>query len=124
MASAFTGQLVLVLNGLPIIHLKSIDWECETNREPVVGMNPIGTALGSVDGTKEYSLSLEVYCPKTGDIAWEDINGAIIGAVPRDGGSPNTLFTGFYVQKVGAQFAEKGAAVRKIEGRALTKMEL
>lgn len=119
-----TGQVVLVVNGLPIIHLKSVDGDTVTNRELVVGMSPTGQAVGFVDGTKEHSLSLECYVPKTGDVPWEDITGATIGIAPRDGGTPMTLYTGVFVEKVGVSYQEKGAAMRKIEAKALFKVEI
>ena len=85
---------------------------------------PPGVASGFVAGTKEYSVSIEVYIPKTGDLPWEDITDAVIASVPRDGGLPAHLFTGFFTEKVGETYQEKGAAIRKIEGKAIMKVSL
>ena len=121
--ATFAGQIILSVNGLPVIHLKSLDWTVQTNRETVVGMSPTGRAAGVVGGTHEYTLSADVYIPRTGDIPWESIEGAVITGMPRDGGA-GFMFTGVATTKVGASFQEKGAAVRKIEFVALTKLEV
>lgn len=124
MASLFTGQVVLVVDGLPIIHCKSVDYRVRTNRELVVGMTPDGNPAGNADGTREFEIELEVYVPKAGDIDWESINGAMIGSAPRDGGKPSVMFTGFYTTEVSQTYQEKGAAIRKISGAATRKLEI
>ena len=127
MGASFSGRIILALNGLPVLYLKSLSVDTETNRELVVGMNPLGTPLGFVEGTREYSLSADCYVPKVDPMValggWESISGAIVALVPPDGGSPSILYTGVFVKKVGLEFQEKGAAMRKIEMGALFKVE-
>jgi len=122
MSGSHVSQIILVVNGLPIIHLKSYDYKVRTNKELVVGMSPTGEPAGTSDGTKEYDLDLEVYIPKTGDLQWENISGAVIGSMPRGGGVHAPLFTGVFVKDVGTSFKEKGSAVRRISCGALKKI--
>lgn len=119
MPATHAGQLLLVVTGLPYIHVKSVNKTLRTNRERVTGMSPTGTPIGFVEGTKEVSLTVEAYIPRTGDIPWETITAGIITTANRDGGSPSVLYTGCYVTQVGERYNEKGAAIRTIEMDAL-----
>lgn len=112
----YTGQIILTVNGLPVLHVKSLDYRISTNRELVVGMSPTGMPLGHTGGSKEYSLTLEVYLPASGELVdWENLTEGVILATPRDGGAMAPIWTGCFTTEVGAQFSEKGAAVRRIE---------
>ena len=123
MASRFVGQIVLTHNGLPQVHVKSVDWSAKTNREPVKGMNPTGTALGYINGTYEYELNVEVYIPSAGDLPWETLTDGVLTITPRDGGF-STLFEGCFVMEVSATYQENGAATRKIKMGAINKVEI
>ena len=124
MAGQVVGQIILIVDGLPVIHLKSLDYTVNTNRELAVGMSPTGTPIGHSEGTKEYELEIEVYVPSTGDLQWEDISNGIIGLMPRDGGVLAPLFTGCFTTKVGTSFQEKGSSIRKISMGATLKVGL
>ncbi len=124
MSGSHVSQIILIVNGLPIVHLRSYDYRVRTNRELVVGQTPSGTPAGFSDGTAEYSLDLEVYIPKTGDLDWDSISGAVIASMPRGGGAHAPLFQGVFVTEVGASFKEKGSAIRRISAMALKKVGL
>lgn len=117
------GQIILAVNGLPFVFLRSVSYDCETNREVAVGMSPLGVPVGWTDGTKEYSLDVDAYIPKLGDLPWESITGAVIAITPRDGGTPY-IFTGVFVKSVGVSYPEKGHAVRKLKMGALMRIGL
>lgn len=123
MSGKYAGRGLLAVNGLPIIHCASIDYDTNTNRELAVGTSPTGEAIGFVDGVKEYSLNIEVYIPKTGDVDWQGITNGVVTVVAAEGdGLPAKTFTGFFVQTVGNRFSEKGAAKRRITGKALSSL--
>lgn len=122
MAGTLVSNIVLAVNGLPIIHLRSLDFKVNTNRELAMGLTPSGEPLGTSDGTKEYELDLEVYIPVTGDISWEDITNAVLAVTPRDGGVLVPIFIGVFVKTVGVSFKEKGAATKRISCGALKKI--
>lgn len=114
MAGTHVGQIILAVNGLPNVNIKSFDYRVLTNKEEVMGMSPTGESIGHTGGTKTYELNVEAYVPRTGDIAWADIDGGVLFAVPRDGGAIAPLFVGVFCKEVGVSFNEKGAAIRKI----------
>ena len=112
-----------MVDGLPIIHIQDLSEKTATNREEVVGMNPLGGPVGMVDGPKSYTLDVTVYVPKTGDISWENITNGTIARAGIDGGVPTALYQGVFVKDVSTDFKEKGAATRKISMGALIKVE-
>lgn len=125
MAASFVGQILLIINGLPVIHVKSLDADTDTGRELVMGMNPLGGALGHSNGSAEYSLNVEVYVPRlVPDIPWENIDGAVIMIAPKDGGVPVKLYTGVFTTRVGFSSNEKGAATQRIDMKARNKIEI
>lgn len=113
MAAAFVGQILLTVQGLPVLHCKSARPRTRTGKKLVKGMSPTGTAIGHTGGTMEYELDLELYIPRTGDIPWERIEGAVLMYVPRDGGTPTTYMGGF-VTEVGETFNEDDSATRSV----------
>lgn len=113
MAAAFAGQILLTVQGLPILHCKSVRRRTRTGKKLVKGMSPTGTAIGHTGGTKEHELDLEVYIPKVGDIPWEDLEQAVLAYVPRDGGTPTTYIGGFTTE-VGDTYNEDDSAMRSI----------
>lgn len=115
MAATHVGQIILVANGLPILHVKRIRTRTRTGKEQVKGMSPTGKPIGHTGGTKTYTISATVYIPRTGDIAWENLDGAVIGITDREGGAHNALFTGCTTTEVGESYEEEGAAVRDVE---------
>lgn len=123
MPASLNGQIILAVNGLPYIYLSSLSWDCETNREVAIGMNPLGTPVGWTEGTKEYSLDVDAFVPKGVDLAWESITNAIIVVTPRDGGLPD-IFTGVFVKTIGTQYSDKGLAKRKLKMVALNRVGL
>lgn len=122
MAGTLVSNIVLAVDGLPIVHLRSLDYKTNTNRELSMGLTPSGEPLGFSEGTKEYELDLEVYVPVIGDLQWENISGAVIAIKPRDGGVLVPVFIGVFVKSVGTSFKEKGSAVRRISCGALKKV--
>ena len=119
MSQTYTGQVVLILNGVPYVSVRSFRHQTTTNRELVVGMTPSGTPAGKTDGTKEISLDIEVYIPKTGEPVWDDITDGILATIPRDGGNPVPLFTGCFTKSVDTTYNEKGPATRRISMGAI-----
>lgn len=122
MAGTLVSNIVMAVNGLPIVHLRSLDYKVNTGRELAQGMTPSGDPLGFSDGTKTYELDLEVYIPVTGDLQWEDISGAVIAVKPRDGGVLVPIFIGVFVKNVSTTFKEQGSALRRISCGALKKI--
>lgn len=111
--AAFRSQIILAVNGLPQIHLKSFNRRTRTGRQLVKGMSPDGNPIGHTGGTNEHDLTLEVYIPTAGDIPWESITGAVLTHVPREGGAVETYLGGF-VTEVGDRYDEDGKALRTI----------
>ena len=121
MARTTVSQIVLSVMGLPVLHVRSWDYTVNTGRELAQGMSPTGEPLGHSNGTKTYELEVELYIPVTGDIAWEDIENAVISSRDRDGVAFLPVFSGVFTKRVGSSFKEKGHAVRRISMGATKK---
>lgn len=115
MAANFEGQVVLIWNGRPVVFIKSVKDATNLNREEVVGITLTGDAAGWVDGPKETSIDIEAYRPKTGDVDWENITGATIALLSRDGAPRATVYTNVVVKQVDRSYEEKGSAMCSIK---------
>lgn len=113
MAATHVGQILLTVQGLPVVHCKSARPRVRTGKTQIKGMSPTGLPIGHTGGTATFELDLEVYIPRIGDIPWEHLEQAVVLIVPRDGGVPSTYFGGF-VTEVGEQYSEDDAATRSI----------
>lgn len=123
MAGTHNAQIILVINGLPYVHLKSLKEKEATNREAVIGMSPTGKPIGWTEGPREYDLDVDAYVPKAGDLPWAEITNAVISVIPRDGGIPY-VYTGVFVKEVSTSYQEKGQAVRSLTLGALDRIGL
>lgn len=125
MARRFSGQLLLVVNGLPILHVKQISEKSMYKRELVQGISIDDAPQGYVDGPEQHTLDIQVYVPVEGDIAWGAITDGVIAAVEKGGGSPRDLYTGVFVTEVGSESSDAGGPmIRSISAQAVRKVSL
>lgn len=119
------GRIILSINGLPRAEAKSVRVKTSTGRDIVKGMNPLGLATGTVDGTITYEISAEFYIPKAGvPMDWDGLTGAVLTIQPRDGVGPVVMYTGVFTKDTELSFAEEDAATRSVTLGALAKVEL
>lgn len=119
MANKLMGQAILVVNGLPVVNVKSISTTTRIAREVVKGMRPDGRPVGMVDGPEEYSIELELYVPASGPLPWKSITNGVLYLVGRDGVGSRELANGVFVTEVGLSVSESGAATQKVSAQAL-----
>lgn len=123
--STHVGRIILSLNGVPRAEAKSIRVKTMTGKDIVKGMNPLGIATGTVDGTKTYEISGEFYVPKVGvPVDWDNLDNAVLSIQARDGIGPVVMFTGVFTKDTELSFSEEDSATRSVTLGALNKVEL
>lgn len=125
MSQRFASQLLLVVNGLPILHVKKVSPKTTFKRETVQGITPDDEAIGWTDGPRDHALDVQVYVPTTGDIPWGELTDATIALQEKKGFKPSVLYTGCFVTEEGDEFSDEGGAmVKSLSMKALRKVSL
>lgn len=123
--ASYVGRTVISVNAVVIAECKSANERTTTGRKVLRGFSPLGGPIGTTDGTPEYSIDLEVYIPKVGDLVdWVGLEGATLTISPRDGIGKTIIFGGCFTTEVGASYNETDEATRKVTFGALTRVEL
>ena len=116
----YVGSIILEVDGTEV-EVVDFDVQTKTGRKPVKTMNSKGTIKGFSDGIKEYSLSLTVVIPVTGDLDWDSIAGSKLTSTPEAGGSP-TSYLGCFTTDVGEKYSVENEARRDIKMTAVSKV--
>lgn len=125
MAGLFVSNVILAVNGLPVIHCKRINVKEDAARKLIIGMSPTGTPIGHSDAPIKISGRLDLYIPKTGDQPWIQIGGLLpagVITVTQVGVAPNYTIVGVFVTSVGDTYEEENNAMRTIEFEGLLKV--
>ena len=118
MADEYVGQIVMEVDSQEI-DIASLDVKTDLGRKVVKTMNRAGRSKGITQGVPEYSLSVEVPIPKTGDLDWDGIKDAKITIYLQDGGGKRETYHGCFTMSVGQKYDVEGETMRSIEMGAL-----
>jgi hypothetical protein len=118
MADTYVGLIVLELNGAEY-EVVSLSTTENTNRKVVKTMNSTGRPKGSAKGVADYSLTVNVAIPKSGEPDWSTILDAKITTYPQDGGGKRESWTGVHLVSVGSTFNVDNEATRELQLGAL-----
>ena len=114
MADNYVGLIVLELNGAEyeIVSLTSTE---NTNRRVVKTMNSTGRPKGTAKGVADYSLTVNVAIPKTGEPDWSALIDAKITIYPQDGGGRRETWTGVHLVSKGGTYNLDNEATRELQ---------
>lgn len=121
MTTEYVGAVILEVDGKEV-DVVSVDVKVSTGRKLVKTMNKTGRAKGFSQGIAEYSLSVTVAIPKTGELNWEAIVGAKLTLEPAEAGGQRTSYLDCFATEVGEKYTVDNEAVRDIQLQALRKV--
>jgi len=122
MSEEYVGMIVMEVDSQEI-DIVSIDIRTDLGRRVVKTMNRKGRAKGFTQGVPDYSLTVEVPIPKTGETDWEAITNAKITIYPQDGGGERESYHDCFTTSVGKKFEVEGESRRTIEMGALNRTD-
>lgn len=117
----YAGSIVLEIDGVEI-DVESLDETNRTGRKLVKTMNKTGRAKGFSRGIAEYELKATVVIPLTGDLDWENVEGAKITLYPLNAVEQRTTYQDCFVTEVGSKYTVDGEAKRDLSIQALRKV--
>lgn len=117
----YAGSIVLEVDGREV-DVESLDETNRTGRKLVKTMNKTGRAKGFSRGIAEYELKATVVIPLTGDLDWEDIEGAKLTIYPLTSSESRTTYQDVFVTEVGNKYTVDGEAKRDITLQALRRV--
>lgn len=112
------GSVALYVDGQEI-EVVDLSVSEKTGNRQVKTMRKTGIA----GGRPEYTMSLSVVIPATGDIAWGKVKNAKLTVFPDAAGAKKTSYLGFTVTDVGDKYSVDNEARRDVQGFALNKKE-
>ncbi|MYM32263.1 phage tail protein [Duganella sp. CY15W] len=118
----YEGAIVLEVDGVEI-ECDSFEPTIKTGRKPVKTMNSTGRSKGFSRGIEEITLKVSVLIPLTGDINWEDIEGAKLTRYPQGGGGKRVSFLDCYTVEVGEKYKVDNEAMRDLTMNSTRKIE-
>lgn len=116
----YCGTIVLEVNGIEY-ETVSVDTTTKTNAKSVPTMNSKLRSLGSIRGTKEHELKLEMLVPCDGDEPdWINLRDGTLTLYPACGsGGKREIYVGCTTEEVGSKYQVGKEAVRSITMHAL-----
>ncbi|UPG87029.1 hypothetical protein L2Y94_06640 [Luteibacter aegosomatis] len=118
MADTYVGLIVLEIDGTEY-EVVSLSTTENTNRKVVKTMNSSGRPLGTSKGVADYSLTVNVAIPKTGEPNWSTLIDGKITAYPQDGGGLRETWTGVHLVTKGSTYNLDNEATRELQLSAL-----
>lgn len=116
----YAGAIVLEVDGKDV-EVIDLNVTTKTGRKLVKTMNKTGRARGFAKGIAEYDLSVTVVIPISGDIAWEDIEGAKLTVYPATEGGRRESYIDCFTLEVGEKYSVDNEGRRDIKMAALRK---
>lgn len=95
--SIYPARIELVVDGQAITDFKSATIKETEHHRPVKMMNK----TGHVEQTVRHGVDVEYVPPAVGTFDWTRVRNGVLTITPEGGGKP-VVFTGVYVNKVGA----------------------
>lgn len=118
MSDNYVGLVVMEVNGEEY-EIASLSSKKNTNRKIVKTMNSTGRPKGTAKGVSDYSLTVKVFIPKSGEPDWDTLIDAKITVYPQDGGGKRETWTGVHLVSIGSTFDVDNEATRELELGAL-----
>jgi hypothetical protein len=118
----YCGTIVLEVDGVEY-ETVSVDATTKTGNKAVATMNSKRRSLGTMKGTKEHELKLEVLIPCDGDEPdWDNFEGGTLTLYPACGsGGKRDIYIGCTTEEVGSKYQVGKESVRSITMHALDK---
>lgn len=118
MTKEYVGTIILTINGVDV-ECKSFKADRDPKRKAVMTMNRKGRATGTTQGVREYGITVSAPVQPNGlDIAWDDIEGALLSVYDRKGVLIEQYIDAF-TKKVGTSYELEGESVHDVEMGAL-----
>jgi len=117
----YEGAIVLEVDGVEV-ECDSFEPNIKTGRKPVKTMNSTGRSKGFSRGIQEISLKVSVLIPVTGDLDWENIEGAKLTQYPVGGGGKRVSYLDCYTVEVGEKYKVDNEAMRDLTMNASRKI--
>ncbi|WP_028535610.1 hypothetical protein [Paludibacterium yongneupense] len=117
----YVGAIVLDVDGTEY-EVVDLDVQTKTGRKLVKTMNSTGKAKGFSKGITEYSLSITVVIPLTGDIDWAAIEGAKVSITPEASGGSPVSYLNCCTTDVGEKYSVDNEGRRDIKMFATDKV--
>lgn len=112
------GAIALYIDGEEI-EVVDLSVSEKTGNRQVKTMRKTGIA----GGRPEYTMSLSVVIPATGDLDWSKVKNAKLTIFPDAVGGKKTSYTGFCVTDISEKYSVDNEARRDVQGFALSKKE-
>lgn len=122
MLEEYAGGIVLEVDGQEV-EVVDLSVTTKTGRKLVKTMNRTGKAKGFSKGMTEIDLSITAVIPLTGDINWDNIEGAKLTVYPLDPSGKRTTYQDCFVEETGEKYSVDNEARRDIKMKAMSKVE-
>lgn len=118
----FAGAIVLEVDGQEV-EIIDLNVTTKTGRKLVKTMNRTGKAKGFSKGVAEHDITVTAVIPLTGDLDWDNIEGAKLTIYPIDPAGKRTSYRDCFVTEVGDKYSVDNEARRDVKLNALSKVE-
>lgn len=118
----YKGSIVLDVNGQEV-EVVDLQVTARTGKKPVRTMNRALRVKGFTRGLAEYELRVTVAIPLSGDMDWEEIEGAKITEYPVSADEQRTSYLDCVTTEVGETYNVEGEARRDISMFAARKVK-
>lgn len=117
----YVGSIIMELDGREV-DIESVNESVTTGRRVVKTMNSTGRPKGYSKGMADYTLRVTAPVPRSGEIDWENVDGAKITIFPFDGDGKRESYLDCFSISVGSSYQVDGESKRDIEMMALRKV--